>query len=247
MKKTTIFLSLFTLFFIFCSTDEVPFEHKYVIDVVLKPDVKFQRAFVDSTYRLDSYIDPALTGISGAEIFIVNVNSDTFTYSESDTMNGLYYSDDSFCVEYGMKYWVTVSFEGEFINKEVQVPGSLDIFSPDDLDTVSLNDPPLLIWNTCDYCFENTYLITSYIDEETDSSEDYEYLPMLTTDTTMGVFLSGFLFKRKDTIYKILVEAMDSNAYKFAQMWVEYDELQEGVIGLIGAISSDTVSVWVTE
>lgn len=247
MKKTTIFFSLFTLFFIFCSTDEVPFEHKYVIDVVLKPDVKFQRAFVDSTYRLDSYLDPALTGISGAEIFIVDENSDTFSYSESDTMMGLYYSNDSFCVEYGTKYLVNVSVEGESISKEVQVPGSLNIFSPDDLDTVSLNDPPLLVWNNCDYCFENTYLVTSYIDEESDSSEDYEYLPMLTTDTTMGIFLSGFLFKEKDTMYTILVEAMDSNAYKFAQMWVEYDEIKEGVIGLIGAISSDTVAVWVTE
>ena len=247
MKKSTIFLSLFTLFFVSCGTDEAPFEHKYVIDVVLKPDVKFQRAFVDSTYRLDSYIDPVQTGISGAEIFIVDENSDTFSYSESDTMMGLYYSTDSFCVEYGMKYLVDVSVEGESISREVQVPGSLNIFSPDDLDTVYLNNPPLLIWNTCDYCFENTYLITSYIDEESDSSEDYEYLPMLTTDTTMGIFASGFLFKKKDTIYKILIEAMDSNAYNFAQMWVEYGELSEGAIGLIGAISSDTVAVWVSE
>ena len=247
MKKTTIIIFVFTLFFVSCGTDEVPFEHKYVIDVVLKPDVKFQRAFVDSTYRLDSYLDPVQTGISGAEIFIVNENSDTFTYSESDTMIGLYYSNDSFCVEYSMKYSVNVSVEGEFVNREVQVPGPLDIFSPDDLDTVSLSDPPLLIWNTCEYCFENTYLITSYIDEETDSSEDYEYLPMLTTDTTMGIFSSVFLFKTKDTTYRVLVEAMDFNVYNFAQMWVEYEELGEETIGLIGAISSDTVAVWVQE
>jgi hypothetical protein len=247
MKKTTILFSLFVLFFVSCGAGEAPFEHRYVVDILLKPDIRFQRAFIDSTYRLDSYLSPELTGISGAEIFIVDENSDTFKYSESDTMMGLYYSNDSFCVEYGMKYSVNVYVEGESISKEVQVPGSLDIFSPDDPDTVSLNNPPMLIWNTCEYCFENTYMITSYLTGESDSADEYEYLPMLTTDTTMGIFFSSFLFKEKDTMYTILVEAMDSNAYKFAQMWVEYDEIKEGVIGLIGAVSFDTVVVWVTE
>jgi len=246
MKRLTFIVSFFVLFFISCSTGEAPFEHRYVINLVLKPDMKFQRAFVDSTYKLDSYLDSDLTGVSDAEILIVDGNSDTFRYSESDTLMGLYYSNDSFCVEYNMKYLVNVSIEGEAISKEVQVPGSLDIFSPSLLDTISLSNPPLLIWNTCEYCFENTYLIASYLTGEADSAD--KYAPMLTTDTTLGIFLNELLFKEKDTMYTVSVEAMDSNAYHFGKMWYEYDELKEGeVIGLIGAIAFDTIAVWVRE
>jgi hypothetical protein len=246
MKKLIFIFSFSVLFLISCSTGEAPFEHRYVINLVLKPDVKFQRAFIDSTYRLDYFLDSDLTGVSGVEIFIVDENSDTFRYSESDTLMGLYYSNDSFCVEHGMEYLVNVSIEGEVISREVQVPDSLRIFSPDFLDTVSLSDPPLLIWNTCEHCFDNTYLISTYITGEADSAD--KYAPMLTTDTTLGVFLNKLLFKEKDTMYTVLVEAMDSNAYRFSSMWYEYEELEEGkVIGLIGAISFDTVAVWVTE
>ena len=145
MKRLTFLVLFLILFFISCSTGEAPFEHRYVINLVLKPDVKFQRAFVDSTYRLDQQIGSGLTGITGAEIFIVDENADTFWYSESDTMMGLYFSDDSFCVEYGMEYLVNISVEGEIISREVQVPGSLTIFSPQHLDTISLNNPPFLI------------------------------------------------------------------------------------------------------
>jgi len=246
MKKFIFLFPFFILFFVSCSTGEAPFEHRYVINLVLKPDMKFQRAFVDSTYRLDSSLDSDLTGVSGAEIFVVDEHSDTFRYSESDTLMGLYYSNDSFCVEHGMEYLVNVSIEGEIISREVQVPGLLTIFSPGLLDTVYLSAPPLLIWNTCEHCFDNTYLIASYITGEADSAD--KYAPMLTTDTTLGIFFNRLLFKEKDTMYTISVEAMDSNAYQFGKMWYEYDELKEGeVLGLIGAISFDTVAVWVRE
>lgn len=246
MRKLTFIFSFSVLLLISCSTSEVPFEHMYVVNLMLKPDMKFQRAFVDSTYRLDSSLDSELTGISGAEIFIVDVHSDTFRYSESDTMMGLYYSNDSFCVEHGMEYLVNVSVEGEVISKEVQVPGLLTIFSPGLLDTVSLSDPPLLIWSTCEHAFDNTYLIASYFTGGADSAD--KFAPMLTTDTTLGIFLNRLLYKDKDTMYTISVEAMDSNAYHFGKMWYEYDELKEGeVLGLIGAISLDTVAVWVQE
>ena len=108
MKRLTFLVLFLILFFISCSTGEAPYEHRYVINLVLKPDMKFQRAFVDSTYRLDSPVGSALTGITDAEIFIVDENADTFWYSESDTMTGLYYSIDSFCVEYGMEYLVNI-------------------------------------------------------------------------------------------------------------------------------------------
>jgi len=246
MKKFIFLFPFFILFFVSCSTSEAPFEHRYVINLVLKPDMKFQRAFVDSTYRLDSSLDSDLTGVSGAEIFIVDEHSDTFRYSESDTLMGIYYSNDSFCVERGMEYLVNVFIEGEIISREVQVPGLLTIFSPGLLDTVYLSAPPLLIWNTCEHCFDNTYLIASYITGEADSAD--KYAPMLTTDTTLGIFFNRLLYKEKDTMYTISVEAMDSNAYHFGKMWYEYDELKEGeVIGLIGAIAFDTVAVWVRE
>ena len=246
MKKITFIFSFSVLLLISCSTTEAPFEHMYVVNIMLKPDMKFQRAFVDSTYRLDSSLDGDLTGISGAEIFIVDEYSDTFRYSESDTMIGLYFSNDSFCVEHGMEYLVNVSVEGEVISKEVQVPGLMTITSPSLLDTVSLSAPPLLIWNTCEHCFDNTYLIASYFTGGADSAD--KFAPMLTTDTTLGIFLNDLLYKEKDTMYTISVEAMDSNAYHFGKMWYEYDELEEGeVLGLIGAISFDTVAVWVQE
>jgi hypothetical protein len=246
MKKLIFMFSFSLLFLIFCSTTEAPFEHRYVINLILKPDMKFQRAFVDSTYRLDSSLDNDLTGVSDAEIFIVNENSDTFRFSESDTMMGLYYSNDSFCVEHGREYLINVSVEGEILSREVQVPGLLNIFSPSLLDTVSLSDPPFLVWNTCEYCFDNTYLIASYFTGEADSAD--EFAPMLTTDTTLGIFFNRLLYKEKDSMYTISVEAMDSNAYHFGKMWYEYDELKEGeILGVIGAISFDTVAVWVTE
>jgi hypothetical protein len=246
MKKITFIFSFSVLLLISCSTTEAPFEHRYVVNLMLKPDMKFQRAFVDSTYRLDSSLDSDLTGVSGAEIFIVDEHSDTFRYGESDTMIGLYFSNDSFCVEHGMEYLVNVSVEGEVVSKEVQVPGLMAITSPSLLDTVSLSDPPLLIWNTCEHCFDNTYLIASYFTGGADSAD--KFAPMLTTDTTLGIFLNELLYKEKDTMYTISVEAMDSNAYHFGKMWYEYDELKEGeVLGLIGAISFDTVAVWVTE
>ncbi len=246
MKRLTFVFPFLVLFFISCSTDETPFEHRYVINLVLKPDMKFQRAFVDSTYRLDSYLGSEHTGVSDAEIFIVDENSDTFRYSESDTLTGLYYSNDSFCVEYDMEYLVNVSVEGEVISREVQVPGLLTIFSPNHLDTVSLSDPPLLIWNTCEHCFENTYIVFPYLTGKSQESDSFP--PMVIPDTSMGIFYAKLIFRDTDTNYTISVEAMDSNVYAFSNMWFEYGELKEGVaVGLIGAITFDTVAVWVEE
>lgn len=245
MKKL-IFISYFLILSLLsCSTTEAPFEHRYVINLVLKPNMKFQRAFVDSTYRLDSSLEDELTGVSDAEIFIVDEHSDTFRYSESDTLNGLYFSNDSFCVEYESKYLVDITVDGKVISREIQVPGSLNIVSPGLLDTVSLSDPPPLIWNSCENVYYSEYTVIPYITGEADSSEGA--IPMLTPDTTMGIFLNRFLFKEKDTMYTVMVEAMDSNAYRFSYLF-NYDELVEGeAVGLIGAISFDSVAVWVTE
>ncbi len=247
MKKL-IFLILFCgLFFTSCSlNEEAPFEHRYVINLVLKPDMKFQRAFVDSTYRLDSPIGSDLTGISGAEIFVVDENADTFWYSESDTLKGLYYGNDSSFVEYGMKYLVNVSVEGEVISKGVQVPGVLTILSPEHLDTVSLSSPPFLIWSSSEYCFNNEYNVYSYLTGKLSESDSFP--PMVSLDTFTSIFSVGLLFKETDTMYTLLVQAKDSNAYAFSNMWFEYGELKEGVaVGLIGALVFDTVAVWVTE
>lgn len=243
MKKFTFLLLFFVLIFISCSTTEAPFEHRYVINLVLKPDMKFQKAFIDSTYRLDEPINAYHTGISGAEILLIDENSDTFDYSESDTMMGLYYSNDSSFVEYGMKYSVNISVEGEVISRVVQVPGSLAISSPSHLDTISLSNPPILIWNSCENVFENTYMAAAYIVDDT-----LGLIPMLTPDTTLGIFYNRFLFEEKDTMYTVLVEAMDSNSYTYLLSFAEYGELKEGVaVGLIGAVSFDSVAVWVTE
>jgi hypothetical protein len=144
-----------------------------------------------------------------------------------------------------MKYQVNVNVEGELISREVQVPGSLAILSPRHLDTVSLSNPPVLVWNSSEDCFENTYMVTSYIVGDTD---DIGLIPMLTPDTVIGIFYNRFLFKDKDTIYTVLVEAMDSNMYNFLITWGEYGELKEGkAIGLIGAVVFDTIAVWVQE
>ena len=49
-------------------------------------------------------------------------------------------------------------------------------------------------------------------------------------------------------MYTLLVQAKDSNAYAFTNMWFEYGELEEGeIVGLIGALVFDTIAVWVTE
>ena len=244
MKRFTFFIFFFVLFFVSCSINDAPFEHRYVINLVLKPDMKFQRAFVDSTYRLDQVLGSS-TGIPGARIFIVDENSDTFRYGEFYTSPvGFYQSYDSFCVKHGMKYLVNISVEGEVISREVQVPGSLAIFSPGHLDTVSLSNPPLLIWNSCEDVYENTYMAAAYIAAD----DDREFIPMLTPDTTLGIFYNRFLFEEKDTMYTVLVEAMDSNMYTYLLSFAEYGELKEGTaIGLIGAISFDTVAVWVKE
>ncbi len=243
MKRLIFLIPFCGLLFTSCSLDEAPFEHRYVINLVLKPDMKFQKAFVDSTYRLDEAINYYHKGISDAEIILIDENADTFGYSESDTMMGLYYSNDSFFVEYGMKYLVNISVEGEVISREVQVPGSLAILSPKHLDTLSLSNPPLLIWNSCEDCFENTYMSTAYIIEDT-----LGFIPMLTPDTTLGIFYNRFLFREKDTIYTVLVEAMDSNVYTYLISWSQYGELKEGsAIGLIGAMTFDSIAVWVKE
>ena len=243
MKKL-ILMILFSVVLIFsCSTDEAPFEHSYVVDLVLKPDVRLQRAYVDSTYRLDSYIDSQLTGISGAEIFIVSEDFDTFRYEESDTLMGLYFSSDTFCVKYGMKYLVEVFINGEEITREVQVPGSLKISSPRHLDTIPLSDPPILIWNTCEKCFDNTYMIASYIKEDT-----IMFIPMLTPDTTIAIFYNRFLFEEKDTLYTVLVEAMDSNFFSYLKSSRGYNKLGDNnAVGLIGSMVFDTITVRVTE
>lgn len=244
MKRLTFLVLFFILFFVSCSTGEAPYEHRYVINLILKPDNKFQKAFVDSTYRLDVPVGDYSTGISDADVFIVNESADTFWYSESDTVMGLYFSNDSFCVEYGMEYSVNISVEGEDISREVQVPGSLAISSPSHLDTISLNNPPLLIWNNCQYVYENTFMATAYVEEDT-----IGFIPMLTPDTTLGIFYNRFLFMERDTIYTVIVEAMDSNVYAYLISWSQYDELNNdgSAIGLIGAISFDSIAVWVTE
>ena len=246
MKRLIFLISFCGLFFASCSLDEAPFEHRYVINLVLKPDMEFQRAFVDSTYKLDSPVGSDLTGISNAEIFIVDENADTFRFSESDTLTGLYYSNDSFCVEYEMKYLVSVLVEGEDILREVQVPGSLSILSPDNLDTVSLSNPPILIWSSSEYCFNNEYDVLPYFTGK--ASESDSFPPMVSLDTFMNIFSARLLFKETDTMYTLLVQAKDSNSYAFSNMWFEYGELKEGVaVGLIGALVFDTIAVWVQE
>lgn len=243
MRNICILLLLFTLLFFSCSVTDAPFEHKYVINLVLKPEVKLQKAYVDSTYRLDVPVNDDLTGISGAEIFIVDEDLDTFRYSESDTI-GHYYSIDSLWVEHGMTYFVNVAIGNDTITEDVTVPDTLTIYYPFDFDTVSLSNPPMLIWNTCGGCYKNNYVVFAYLTGQADSIT----YSMATPDTMMGIFYALDLFPDVDTLYTITVMGMDEHCYNSYKGWLSYDEIEdERAIGVIGACVLDSVAVWVIE
>lgn len=245
MKKYFEYPLLFlALLFFSCGVTDAPFEHQYVIDIVLRPELRPQRAFVDSTYRLDQSVNEELTGISGASIFVVSSEGDTFAYTEVDTLMGEYRSDDSLWVQHGMGYAVSVAFNGDTISQTVTVPGTLSINYPFDFDTVSLSNPPMLIWNSCEGCYLNNYLVYAYITGQADSV----WHSLATPDTALGIFYAVYLFEETDTLYTLAVMGMDEHCYNKAKGWQNYDEIEDDrAIGVIGACVMDTVVVWVVE
>jgi len=243
MKKVLQFF-LTIIFLSGCShITEIPFEHKYVIYLSLKPQEKFQRAFIDSTYRIDVPVNSESTGISNAYIFVVAPNADTFRFSESDTLQGLYYSIDSSWVEYGTQYDVNVVIGTDTIFESVNVPDTLSIYSPHNGDTVSLSNPSPVFWNSCEGCFKNTYFVYAYISEMFDSLRYH----MVGIDTVMNIFLASDLFIEKDTTYTICVVGYDENNY-YASFGRNYDVIDDDrAIGTIGATVLDSIVVWVKE
>ena len=243
MRNVCLLLLFVTLLCCSCGVTDAPFEHKYVINLVLKPEMRLQKAYVDSTYRLDESVNEDVTGISDAEVFIIDDDADTFWYSESDTM-GYYYSVDSFWVEYGMRYTVNIVMGNDTIYEDVTVPDTLTIYHPFDFDTVSLSNPPMLFWNTCNGCYNNNYFVYVYITGFADSI----LYPMATPDTVLGIFYALDLFYEVDTLYTITVMGMDEHCYKSAKGWLNYDGIEdERAIGVIGACVLDSVVVWVEE
>ncbi len=244
MKHNLIFvLFLFYLLFVSCeSVTETSFEHEYVIDLVLRPRMKFQKAYVDSTYRLEVTIPEGFKGISDAEIFAIDEEQDTFEFSESDTI-GLYYSADSLWVKYCKQYIIQLNVEGYQVEEEVTVPDSLFIYSPSDGDTISLDDPEIVYWNNCEGSFNNMYAVRVFFEGELDSF----YTSLLTQDTSLDVFSAKYLFPKADTFYTVAVMAMDENCFK-SDIYFDYDQLDEDfAMGVIGAIVLDTIEIWVTE
>jgi hypothetical protein len=234
---------LISLLFVSCgSVTEGPFEHKYVINLILKPKMKFQKAYIDSTYRLDVTIPEGFKGISDAEILAIDEQQDTFIFSESDTI-GIYYSVDSMWAKYNKRYFIQVSIEGNQIEEEVNIPGSLFIYSPSNGDTISLDSPGIVYWNSCEGSFDNVYTARVFFRGEIDSF----YTSLLTQDTSLDVFSARYLFTNVDTSYTLTVMAMDENCFK-SDVYFDYDQLDEDfAIGVIGAIVLDTIKLWVTE
>jgi hypothetical protein len=244
MKRGSYLILFAVLLFCSCGVTDAPFEHQYVIDIVLRPGMRPQRAFIDSTYRLDQPVHEDLSGISGASVFAVSSAGDTFWYDEVDTVMGEYHSDDTLWVQHGMEYSVYVAVDDDIISQNVTVPGTLSIHFPFDFDTVSLSEPPLLVWNACEGCYENNYLVYTYITGEADSV----WHSLATPDTVLGIFYAVYLFEEMDTFYTLAVMAMDEHCYNAAKGWQNYDEIEdERAIGIIGACVMDTVVVWVVE
>ena len=243
MRTICILLFSTILLLSSCGVTDAPFEHKYVINVVLRPGMQVQKAFIDSTYRLDQSVNEDLTGISDASVFVVGEN-DTFYYSEVESVMGEYRSDDTLWVQYGMNYTVSVASEGDTIVQDVAVPGTLSIYYPFDFDTVSLSNPQMLIWNSCEGCYKNNYLVYVYITGESDSV----WHSLATPDTMLGIFYAEYLFEQKDTLYTLAVLGMDKYCYNLAKGWQNFDEIEDDrAIGVIGASVMDTVVVWVRE
>lgn len=241
MKNPIIIIFLISLLLVSCAITELPFEHKYVINMVLKPYKSFQNVFIDSTYRLDVSIDD-LSGIGDADIFVVDEDSDTFRFAESDTI-GLYYSIDSTWVRYGIRYIVNVTILSDTITEEVIIPRRLRILSPGNNDTVSLSKPPELYWNRCEGCFNNTYCVLAYI------PGTYDSIPyrLASVDTSIGIFRVRDLFREIGTVYNIEVRGFDGNGY-YAIMRGDFDTIDdERAIGSISARVFAKISVWVTE
>ncbi|OQX51093.1 MAG: hypothetical protein B5M53_11365 [Candidatus Cloacimonas sp. 4484_209] len=244
MIKKILWLFIFTLFLNSCShITEPPFEHQYVIYLSLKPQEHFQRAFVDSTYRINVSVDSESTGISGAEIFVLNTNGDTFRFYESDSIKGLYYSNDTSWVNYASNYLVNVVIGNDTICEAVSVPDTLTIHLPHTKDTISLNNSPPVIWNNCNGCYKHTYFVYAYITGTLDSI-DYH---MVTTDTVMNIFLARDLFSETDTTYTVCIIGYDENNYN-ASFRGNTDQIEDNrAIGTIGATVLDSIVVWVTE
>ncbi len=244
MKRWKYMMLCAVLLTISCGVTDAPFEHQYVIDIVLRPERRIQVAFIDSTYRLDQPVNEVLCGIYGASVYAVNSAGDSFRYHEADTIMGKYQSDDTLWVQNGMDYSVFVAVDDDTITQHVTVPGTLSIRAPFDFDTVSLSNPPLLIWNSCEGCYESNYLIYTYITGQSDSI----WHSLATPDTVLGIFHAVYLFEETDTFYTLAVMGMDEHCYNAAKGWQNYDEIEdERAIGVIGAVVMDTVVVWVEE
>ncbi len=207
--------------------------------------MKFQKAYVDSTYKLTSTLLEGFKGISDAEIFAIDEEQDTFKFRESDTI-GLYYSDDSLWVKYSNQYIIQLNVEGHQIEEEITVPDSLFIYSPSNGDTISLDDPEIVYWNSCEGFFDNMYTARVFFEGELDSFG----FSLTTQDTSLDVLSARYLFPNVDTFYTLAVMAMDENCFKAdkANINFDYDQISaDFAIGVIGATVFDTIKVWVTE
>lgn len=244
MKKIIAFLSGFL---IFC---ELPQQEEYelepVIFGVLNPGKFCQTIVVDKTHSVD---DTVLSRVKGARVVVKSGRGLEIEFKEDSLTPGYYYAFGNDWIVPDASYFLEVLLPwGDTVYGGTRVPSKISILQPSNFDTISLSNPPSLIWSSAENKFMYFVYAFPWLPDTgwIDSLPRTYIFPLLDTDTIMPLFEmgKGSIFKEKDTLYTIKVFAIEENYFKY---WYYDSTTLSGGRGLFGGLSEDSIRVYIRE
>lgn len=232
------YLILTILFFFSCAEREPEKASITFVYCILNPKIKNQLVIVDSLYGFTEEIRDT-SGISGANVFILEEETGKITYFRETERKGIY--QDTMMAEWVkplFTYQLFVIFNADTLWGRTKVPDTFRITFPKNFDTIPFSNIDSIIWRKS--LGRKIYFLTVIHPDTTKL-----LIPVVTEDTFVALRRYRNFYFDTTANYIIKVCAWDENRYRYMVMKnYEPDTLGEG-LGHFSSQTEDTISIYI--
>ncbi|MEO0102614.1 MAG: hypothetical protein ABIK81_02800 [candidate division WOR-3 bacterium] len=228
----------FLILILSCAEKEPKKESITFAYCILNPRFKNQIVIVDSLYGFTEEIRDT-SGISGANVFILEEETGETTYFRESDRKGVY--RDTMREEWVkplFTYQLFVIFHSDTLWGRTKVPDTFSITFPKDFDTIPFSDIDSVIWRKS---LGRKVYFFAVIHPDTTKP----LIPIVTKDTFVALSRYRNFYFDTTANYIIKVGAWDENRYRYMVMKnYEPDTLGEG-LGHFSSQTEDTISIYI--